>query len=65
MQHPKTNVRSPDLYWDKKKHTVFVHVPLMTGTVVSHNTGIPAFEDNPASCVQADGSSNMSSILSC
>ena len=41
-----------------------VHVPLMTGIAVPHNSGIPASEGNPASCVQVDGSSNMSSVLS-
>ena len=41
-----------------------VHIPLMTGTAVSHNSRILASEGNPSSCVQADGSSNMSSVLS-
>ena len=41
-----------------------IHIPLMTGTMVSHNSGILASKGNPASCVQADGSSNMSSVLS-
>ena len=64
VQHPETHVCSPGLYSSKEKHTVSVHVPLMTGTAVSHNFGIPASEGNPTSCVQADGSSNMSSVLS-
>ena len=41
-----------------------VHVPLMIGSVLSHNPGIPASEGNPASYVQADDSNNMSSVLS-
>ena len=28
-----------------------LYVPLMTGTEVSHNSGIPVSEDNPASGV--------------
>ena len=36
-----------------------MYVPLMTGTEVSHNFGIPTSEDNPASCVQVDGNGNM------
>ena len=43
---------------------MFMHVPLMARTTVSHNSGIPAFEGNPSSRVQADGSSNMLSVLS-
>ena len=43
---------------------MFVYVPLMTGTEVSHNSGIPISEDNPASSVQADGNGNMSPALS-
>ena len=39
---------------------MFVYVPLITGTEVSHNSGIPASKDNPASSVQANGSGNMS-----
>ena len=64
MQHPETGTCFPGPYWGKEEHTVFVHIPLMTRTTVSHNSGIPASKGNPASCVQADDSSNMSSILS-
>ena len=64
MQHLETGTCSLSPYWGKEEHTMSVHVPLMTGTEVSHNSGIPAFEGDPASCVQADGSSNMSSVLS-
>ena len=39
------------------------HVPLMIGTRVSHSPGIPAFEDNIVSCVQAGGNGNMSFAL--
>ena len=38
-------------------------VPLMTGTEVSHDSGILASAGNPVSHVQADSNDNMSSIL--
>ena len=38
-------------------------VPLMTGTALSHNSGILAFMDNPFSCAKADGNRSMSSTL--
>ena len=37
---------------------------MMTGLEVSHDSGILAFEDNPASGVQAYGNGNMSPALS-
>ena len=42
---------------------MFVYVPQMTGTEVSHNSRIPASEDNLASSVQADGNKSMSLTL--
>ena len=41
-----------------------VHVPLMIGTEVSHNPGIPASMGTPISCVQVGGSDSMSSAPS-
>ena len=41
-----------------------VHVPLMIGSEVSHNPGIPTFVGNHVSCVQAGGSDRMSSAPS-
>ena len=38
-------------------------VPLMTGTEVSHDSGILASMANPVSHVQDDGNDNMSSVL--
>ena len=38
-------------------------VPLMTGTEVSHDSGILASMGNLVSYVQADGNDNMSSVL--
>ena len=43
---------------------MFVHVPLMIGTEVSHNLGIPASVGNLVSCVQDGGSDSMSSTPS-
>ena len=64
MQHPRTDTGSSGSHWGKKEQTVSVKVSLMTGTVLSHNPRIPAFEGNSASYVQANGSNNMSSVLS-
>ena len=63
MPHSEVDIGSSGPCWGKKEHTMFVHVPLMTGTVPSQNPGILAFEGNLASYVQADGSGNMSSVL--
>ena len=41
-----------------------VHVPLMIGTKVPHNLGIPASMGNPISCVQTGGSDSMPSAPS-
>ena len=41
------------------EQTASVHVPLLVGTGVSHSLGIPTFEDNSVSCVQAGGNGNM------
>ena len=59
MQCPATDIVSPGPWWGKDKQTASMHVPLMIGAEVSHNFGIPAFEDNPALGVQADGNSNI------
>ena len=63
MQLPKTNTGSLGPWWGKEEQTEFTNVPLMTGTGVSHNFGILAFEDNLVSNVQASGNRNMSSAL--
>ena len=64
MQHPKTDTGPSDPHWGEKEQTVFVPVPLMTGTEVSRILGIPASVDNPVSCVQANGNGSMSSTPS-
>ena len=63
MRHPGTDTIFPGPWWAREEQTAYVHVPLMTGTRVSHNPGILVFEDNPVSCVQADDNGNMSSAL--
>ena len=50
-------------YWGEKEQTVSVYVPSMSGTTVSHILGIFALVGNPASCVQAGNSRNISSAL--
>ena len=40
-----------------------MYVPLIAGTKVSHNSGIPASEDNLTSGVQVDGNGNMAPAL--
>ena len=51
MQCPRTNTGSLGPWWGGVEQTECVNVPLMTGTGVSHNPGIPSSEGNPASCV--------------
>ena len=63
MQHPKTDIGSFGPCWGMEEQTASVHVPLMTGTVVSHNSGIPAPEGNPFSSAQAGGIGNTLSAL--
>ena len=61
MQYLGIDIGSPGLCWGKKEQTASVHVPLMIGTVMSHNSRIPAAMDNPISYAQADGNDSMSS----
>ena len=51
MQHPGTDTSSLSPWWGKGEQTESVQVPLMIGTRVSHNSGIPTSKDNPVSCV--------------
>ena len=50
-------------WWGREEQPESVNVPLMTGTGVSYNSGIPASEGNPVSSVQTGGNRNMSSTL--
>ena len=59
MQRPRIDTGSPGPWWGKKEQTESVNVPLMTGTEVSHNSGILASEGNPVSCVQTGGNGKM------
>ena len=59
----ETNIGSPSPWWRREEQNKSVHVPLMTGTRVSHNSGILASENNPVSRVQDGGIGNMSSTL--
>ena len=47
MQGLGTDTVSSDPWWGKEEQTESMNVPLMTRTGVSHNSGIPASEDNP------------------
>ena len=63
MQHPRTNDGSSGSHWGEREQTASTPVPLMTGTALSQNPGMLAFEGNPASHVWADGNRNMSAVL--
>ena len=64
MQHLETDTVSLSPCWGKEEQIVFVHVPLTIGTMVSHNSRVPAFEGNLISCAQDDGNGSMSSAPS-
>ena len=64
MKHPETDTGPSNPHWGEKEQIVSALVPLMTGTALSHNSGIPASMDNLVSCAQTDGNDNMSSTLS-
>ena len=63
MQYPGTDTGSSNPHWGEQEQTMFVHVPLMTGTMPSQSPGILAYEGNPSSYIQVDGSNSMSSVL--
>ena len=63
MSHSEDDTGFSGPHWGKKEHTASVHAPLMTETVSSQNPRIFAYEGNPASYVQANGSGNISSVL--
>ena len=64
MLHLETNTVFPSPCWGKEEQTGSVHVQLTIGTVVSHNSGVPASKGYLVSCAQVDGNDNMSSTLS-
>ena len=51
MQHLETDTGSSGPCWGKEEQTASMHASLMTGTMVSHNSGIPASEGNLVSSV--------------
>ena len=61
--HYATETGSSDPYRGEKEQTASVIVPPMSWTAVSHILGISTFMGNPASCVQAGDSRNISSAL--
>ena len=63
MSYFETDTGSYSPYWGKKEQFVSECVSLMTGTVVSHNSGTSASMGNPTSCAQADDNGNMSPVL--
>ena len=63
MPHSEADTGSSGPHWGKKEHIASVHVPPMIRTKVSCSPRIPASASNPASYVRADGSGNMSSVL--
>ena len=58
---PEADTCSLGLCLGKEEHTESAHVPLMIGTMVSHDPETPVSADSSASCAPADGSGNMSS----
>ena len=63
MQHPGTDIVFPSPRSGREAQTAFVHASLMIGTIVSHNSRIPASKGNPISSVQASGNGNTLSTL--
>ena len=63
MQHPRTDTNSSGPCWGREEQIVSVNAPMMTGTVVSHNSGILDNEGNLVSSVQAGGNGNTLSGL--
>ena len=59
MQHLETDTVYLDPWRGREEQTASVHVPLITRIGMYHNLGIPAFKDNPASCVQVGGTRNI------
>ena len=63
MQSPGTNIGSHGPLWGREEQTKSMKVPLIIGTGMSHNSGIPTSEGNPISSVWAGGNRNMFSTL--
>ena len=63
MQHLRTDIDFPGPWRGKEEKIASVHAPLMNGTMVSYNSGIPASKGNPVSSVEAGGTRNTFSTL--
>ena len=63
MYHPGNDTVFLGPWRGKEEQTAFVHAPLMTGTMVSYNSGIPASKGNPFSSDQVGGTGNILSAL--
>ena len=63
MPHSETDTGPSSSHWGEKEQTVSALVPLMAGTALSQNPGIPASEGNPTSHFRADGNGNMLAVL--
>ena len=63
MQHLRTDTGSSSPCLGKEDQTTYVHALLMTRTMMSHNSRIPASKGNPVSSVKAGGTGNTLSSL--
>ena len=63
MQYLGTGTSSSRPWWGREEQIESMKVPLMTGTRVSHNSGILGSKDNPVSCVHGGGNRNMFSVM--
>ena len=63
MQFPTIDIVSHGPWWGQEEQIASVYVPLMIGTEVSYDYGIPTFKDNPPSSVQVDGNGNTALAL--
>ena len=63
MQHLGTDTVFLDPWLGKEEQIASMHAPLMTVTVVSHNSGIHPSRGNPVSSVKAGGTGNTLSAL--
>ena len=62
VPHLWIDVGSFGPYWGVEESTVSTLAPLMIGTTVSHNIGIPVVGGNPIYSVWAGGTANTPSI---
>ena len=63
MQYLGTNTAFLSPWQGREEQTAFMHVLLMIGTMVSHNSGILASKGNLVSSIQAGSTRNTLSAL--